>query len=116
MKGESFHVFVMDQLAGLRGVEARAMFGGYGLMSGGVLIGMTWHGAMYLRVDAASLGDFVALGAGPFSPAKGRVMKAYYEVPVSVIEDADRLVEWARRAAGAARAAKAAKTAPKRRR
>ncbi len=106
----------MDQLAGLRGVEARAMFGGYGLMSGGVLMGMTWRGAMYLRVDDASVGDFIALGAKPFSPSKGRVMKSYYEVPVAVIEDADRLVEWARRAAGAARTAKTAKTAPKRRR
>lgn len=110
MKGESFHVFVMDQLAGFRGVEARAMFGGYGLMSGSALFGITWRGVMYLRVDAASVDDFTALGAKPFSPAKGRVMKSYYEVPASVIEDADRLVEWARRAA------KAAKAAPKRRR
>lgn len=115
MKGDSFHSFVLDQLSGLRGVEVRAMFGGYGLMSGGALIGMTWRGVMYLRVDPDSVGEFKALGAKPFSPSKGRVMKAYYEVPASVIEDAERLVEWARRAAGAARAAKAAKAAPKRR-
>ncbi|MCE9581613.1 MAG: TfoX/Sxy family protein [Planctomycetes bacterium] len=107
---DTFQTFVMDQLAGLRGATARAMFGGHGLMLGGVLFGMTWRGGMFLRVDESTVAEFVALGSKPFSPSKKMVMKSYYEVPAEVLEDAEKLVAWSRRSAEAARAAKKAKS------
>ncbi len=40
----------------------------------------------------------LAAGTGPFQPRVGKTLRNYYEVPVDVMEDADRLVAWARRA------------------
>jgi len=35
---------------------------------------------------------------GPFRPSARQTLKSYYEVPVEVIEDADALAAWAKRA------------------
>lgn len=35
----------------------------------------------------------------PFAPNKKQILKSYYEVPVDVIESADRLTEWGQEAA-----------------
>ncbi|MEK7469382.1 MAG: TfoX/Sxy family protein [Planctomycetota bacterium] len=108
--GESFKIFVLDQLAGFRGVEARPMFGGWGLYAGGVFFGMVWKGGAFLRVDEESVAEFRARGAKPFDPLKGRPMKNYFAVPVDVLEDADQFTVWSRRALAASKVARTPRT------
>lgn len=95
---DSFTAFVIDQLRGLGGVEARAMFGGKGLYWKDKIFGLIDEGRLYFRVSDATAGRYQALGSKPFEPWPGHVMKGYYEVPANILEDADEAVAWAREA------------------
>ena len=100
--------FMLDQLAGLDGLRARAMFGGVGLYAGEVFFGIVAADVLYFKVDESTRAAYEAAGSKPFKPYADRTMTMpYYAVPIEVPESAPTLVEWARRAVGAARAGKA---------
>ncbi len=94
-KHDGFKDFVLDQLADLRVVTCRAMFGGYGLYQGSVFFGIIHKGRLYFKTDEHTRSAYLAKGMKPFRPNARQTLKTYYEVPVDVIEDSDRLVEWA---------------------
>jgi DNA transformation protein len=94
---DGFKDFILDQLADLRGLSYRALFGGYGLYQGSVFFGIIHKGRLYFKTDERSRRAYVAKGMKPFRPNAQQTLKSYYEVPVEVIEDSDRLVEWAAR-------------------
>ncbi|TKB72707.1 MAG: TfoX/Sxy family protein [Nitrospira sp.] len=48
---DGFKDFVLDQLADLHGVNARAMFGGYGLYQGGDFFGIIHEGRLYFKTN-----------------------------------------------------------------
>lgn len=98
MKDESFKDFVLDQLGRLRGIDCRAMFGGYGLYRGDVFFGIIHKGRLYFKTDAHTRSAYLDAGMNPFRPNTKQTLKSYYEVPVDVIEDADQLVTWAKKA------------------
>lgn len=98
MKDESFRKFVLDQLESLGGVQCRPMFGGYGLYQGERFFGILFKGRLYFKTGAATLPDYVEMRMKPFRPSAKQTLKSYYEVPVDVIEDPERLREWAERA------------------
>ncbi|MGH7355855.1 MAG: TfoX/Sxy family protein [Candidatus Rokuibacteriota bacterium] len=93
-----FRDFVLDQLGGLGLVACRRLFGGYGLYLGETFFAILYRNRVYFKTDAASRADYVAAGMGRFRPRAGKTLKNYYEVPVDVMEDADRLAVWARAA------------------
>ncbi len=95
MSDESFKEFVLDQLRGLDGVAARPMFGGYGLYGGAAFFGILFKGRLYFKTTLATRSKYLHEGMKPFTPNKKQTLKNYYEVPVDVIESADRLVAWA---------------------
>ena len=95
--------FVLDQLAGLEGLRARAMFGGVGLYAGEVFFGIVAADVLYFKVDDSTRAEYEAAGSKPFKPYADRPMSdALYSVPVEVLESAPTLVEWARRAVAVA--------------
>lgn len=100
MPDDSFKVFVLDQLAALPDVRARAMFGAHGLWQGAHFFGILDEGRLYFRTDAASAADYTARGMEPFSfESRGRVITfQYHEVPPEVLDCAPELVAWAQRA------------------
>jgi DNA transformation protein len=79
------------------------MFGGYGLYLGETFFAILSRNRLYFKTDALNRTDYVAAGMGPFRPRAGKTLKNYYEVPVDVVEDADRLVAWARKATAVSR-------------
>lgn len=103
MTDRTFKDFVLDQLSGLGGVEARRMFSGYGLYLGDLFFAIIHGGRLYFRTDDATRGDYESRGMGPFRPNARQTLASYYEVPVDVVEDEDALVAWARRAAATTR-------------
>lgn len=111
---DSFVELVLDQLRGLPGVTWRRMFGGYGFYAGGLFFAVVWDDRLYLKTDDAGEAAFRERGMGPFT-YEGGALKSLYEVPADVLEDADELVEWARRAVTCARSARQAKSGRKRR-
>jgi DNA transformation protein len=98
MKEDSLKDFVLDQLRELRGLESRAMFGGFGLYAGGKFFGIVFQGRLYFRTDATTRATYVGRGKKPFRPNVRQRLNSYYEVPADVIENADELGDWARTA------------------
>jgi DNA transformation protein and related proteins len=94
-KHDGFKDFVLDQLADLRHVTARAMFGGYGLYQRTKFFGIIHKGRLYLKVTETTTPRYKAHGMKPFRPNAKQTLKSFYEVPVDVIEDAEALTQWA---------------------
>jgi len=97
-KDESFKDFVLDQLQELDDVEARSMFGGYGLYQVETFFGIVHKGRLYFKIDESSVGEYRKRKMKPFRPNERQTLKSYYQVPVDVIEDADQLTGWALKA------------------
>jgi DNA transformation protein and related proteins len=95
-KHGSFKDFVLDQLTDLRGVTARAMFGGYGLYHGATFFGIIHKGRLYFKVTVTTRSSYKAHGMKPFRPNANQTLKSFYEVPVDVIEDPEALMSWAK--------------------
>ncbi len=93
---DSFRDFTIDQLSAIRQLEVRAMFGGYGLYDGTLFFGLLWGEKLFFRTDEATRAPYLEAGMEPFSPGGEVALKNYYEVPVDILEDSDRLCEWAR--------------------
>jgi DNA transformation protein len=93
---EDFLQFVLDQLAGLRRVTARPMFGALGLYAGDDFFAIIDDGRLYLYANETTRARYEARGSGPFEYAPGMVLRSYYEIPVDVLEDDAELCEWAR--------------------
>jgi DNA transformation protein and related proteins len=96
---DSFRTFVLAQLEELGEVAARSMFGGVGLYHRGVFFGIIARDTVYLKVGAGNRADYERVNATPFQPYPDRpgTMK-YYAVPVGVLESAEELAAWARKA------------------
>ena len=108
----SFRDFVLDQLADVEGLRARAMFGGVGLYADDVFFGILAADVLFFKVDDTNRREYEQAGSSPFKPYADRAMTMpYYNVPIAALEDAVTLGEWAARALAVAQAAKSAKTA-----
>ena len=105
-----FRDFVLDQLSGVDGLRARAMFGGVGLYAGDVFFGLLAADVLFFKVDDSNRREYETVGSSPFKPYADRAMTMpYYNVPIAVLEDAIALADWAARAVAAAKTARAAK-------
>jgi DNA transformation protein len=102
---DGFLAFVRDQLAGIENVVTRPMFGGTGLYAGTVFFGIIYRDVLYFKVDDRTRPDYERAGMKPFKPyAPPRTPKSmkYFEVPAEVLDHAEDLTAWARRAIAAA--------------
>lgn len=94
-KDESFKDFILDQLVGLDDVQARRMFGGFGLYQDDTFFGIVHKAKLFFKIDDSTVGAYRKHKMKPFRPNAKQTLKSYYEVPVEIIEDADALREWA---------------------
>ena len=92
---ESFKDYVLDQLQYLENVEARRMFGGYGLYRDEKFFGIIHKGKLYFKVDEATVREYRRRKMKPFRPNARQTLKSYYQVPQDAVEDMDMLCEWA---------------------
>jgi DNA transformation protein len=103
MKNDSFKDFVLDQLAELDDIDARRMFGGYGLYQDETFFGIIHNGRVYFKVDETTVAQYRKYKMKPFRPNAKQTLKSYYQVPVEILEDPDGLREWGKRAIGCQR-------------
>lgn len=94
-KDDSFKDFIIDQLYGLEGVTARAMFGGHGLYRGGTFFGIIFKGRLYFKTSDSTRPGYVERGMKAFHPNPGQTLKNYFEVPADILEEPERLAAWA---------------------
>ncbi len=100
-----------DQLANWAPFDIKRMFGGMGAWRDGAFFALIEGDDVFFKVDAAGRADYVALGSKAFSFTRMKagvphlmVIDKWWKVPDEVMEDADRLAEWAERAYALARA------------
>jgi DNA transformation protein len=98
VRDESFKDLVVDQLQDLEDVGARRMFGGFGLYRDETFFGIIYKGYLYFKVDESSISEYRKQNMKPFRPNAKQTLKSYYQVPVEIIEDAEHLADWAKRA------------------
>lgn len=108
---DEFLNYVLDQMAFIRGLNARTMFGGYGLYQDELIFAIIINDMLYLKADDATQSEFEAKGLMPFSYAsRGRtVTMQYYEAPTEVFENIDEMRYWTYKAQDAALASNAKK-------
>lgn len=110
-----FLTLVLDQMAALGAISARAMFGGHGLYCNGLFIAIVAGDKLYFKADAKSQPRFDARGLPRFQyQARGRTVQLlYYEAPPEVYEDAQAMLDWGQLAlAAAVRASQPARKKP----
>lgn len=96
---DSFRSFVLDQLGELGDVTPRAMFGGVGLYHRDVFFGIIARDTLYLKVGETNRGEYLRARMKAFRPYPNRSgSMTYYAVPLDVLENAQELAEWARKA------------------
>ncbi|MCC6141864.1 MAG: TfoX/Sxy family protein [Nitrospira sp.] len=98
---DGFKDFVLDQLADLRGLTCRAMFGGYGLRHRGIFFGIVHKGRVYFKVTPETVANYTEQRMKPFRISSAMTLQTYYEVPTDVLEDAEQLAIWAETASAA---------------
>jgi DNA transformation protein len=95
----SFLEYVLGQLTGVRAVSHRRMFGGVGLYSDAVFFAVMDNDTLFFKVDDVTRPAYTKRRMPPFAPIPGQApMQGYYQVPPSVLEDADELAAWASQA------------------
>jgi DNA transformation protein len=95
---EGFKTFIIGQLDRLPTITSRHMFGGAGIYSEGLFFALIAGDVLYFKVDDSNRQDFEAEGMEPFRPYNDERSMNYSEVPIDVIEDPERLAEWAQKA------------------
>jgi DNA transformation protein and related proteins len=107
--------FIVELFAPFGLVTVRRLFGGAGLFCEGLMFGLVFDGAIYLKVDDASIPHFEREGSVPFvytrAKSRGRVGRhslSYWRLPERLYDDPEELASWAQRAFAVARQRKEA--------
>jgi DNA transformation protein and related proteins len=112
---QAFRDHVADLLAPFGSVKIKLMFGGAGIYFKERMFGLIADERIYLKADDSTRPAFDAEGCKPFTfeSKSGELMSmSYVEIPARLLDDADELAVWARRAYGVAVAAKGKKKSP----
>ena len=103
---ESTLSFVLERLTPVASLHTRPMFGAISIYGDGVIFAMIHDDQLYFKVGDWNLADFEAAESEPFRPYGDERTMAYWTVPPDVLDDADAMVAWGRKALEGARTAK----------
>lgn len=107
MNKEEMTAYLVGQLREMGPVTTKKMFGGVGIFLEGTMFAkITGDGIPFLRVDDTNRGDFETLGQEQFYSGDKKKGMPYYQVPTIILEDQQRLLQWATKAYGVALANK----------
>jgi DNA transformation protein len=100
---EEFENFVLDQLQGMGEFETKRMFGGLALLSHGSAFAKIKHDRVWLKVDESNIVEFEKHGMQKYTYGKDSSRELnFYETPIQIIEDRDKLKEWVKKSIGVA--------------
>ncbi|QZA77190.1 TfoX/Sxy family protein [Deefgea tanakiae] len=101
--------YLLDELAPLGKLRAKAMFGGFGLYCDELFFALVAEDMVYFKVDDVNRPRFIAEHLAPFCFAMkdGRSQTmSYYPLPESALESQAELLDWAKEGVAAALRAK----------
>lgn len=107
---QDYHEYVVhDVLGHVKGVTSKKMFGGYGLYLDGVIFAIITGGNimggehLLFKANDETKGKYEELGSQQFvydgHKTKAPTTMPYWIVPEEIMEDRDRVAEWAHEAA-----------------
>ena len=93
----AFADHIVDLLVDFAKVEAKRMFGGFGIFREGLMFGLIADGSLYLKADDQNRSIFEDQGLSPFIYYKGDkpFQLSYYLAPESFFEDEQETQYWA---------------------
>jgi DNA transformation protein len=108
--------YILELIAPLGNVSARAMFGGHGIYVDSQIIGIVIDDILYFKTDDANHQNYLDQNLEPFSfTARGKtVATSYFRAPDEAMDSPHAMLPWARGALAAALRTAAKATAPKR--
>ncbi|WP_300712887.1 TfoX/Sxy family protein [Limnohabitans sp.] len=108
---KEFIEFLHEVFESFGPIQAKRMFGGYGIYHDGLMFGLVIDNQLYLKSDAENLAFFEAEGLGPFIyNMKGKAVQlSYHQGPEAMLDERELAAQWARRSWDAALRAQAAK-------
>ena len=95
---QAFADQVVEQMALFAPVQAKPMFGGFGIYREGLMFALISNEQLYLKADDQSEAEFTREGLPPFTyESKGKTARLrYHEAPPDVFDDPQRMAWWAR--------------------
>lgn len=103
-RSSAFVQHVLELMAPLGPVRARAMFGGFGIYQGDIMFAIVTRDRLYIKVDKETRPDFLARGMAAFTYfSRGRETSLqYFEAPPEALETQDEMRDWGQRGLSAA--------------
>jgi len=95
MKDDSFKDFVLDQLQEIEQRRGATDVRRPRALSRRNLFGIVHKGRLYFKTDEHTVAAYRGRKMKPFRPIPKQTLRSYYQVPVEIIEDGDRLGAWA---------------------
>ena len=101
---KEFVAHVVDLLQVVGPVNAKRMFGGYGLYIDGLMFALLTGRDLYLKTDDQIKDQFRAAGLAPFQYQRQNklIELSYFQAPEDVFEDTDAALYWGNLAYAAA--------------
>lgn len=109
MGKSDFHDYLTrDVFNDTDGISSRRMFGGYGFYKDGIFFGLLQDDQLYFKVGDSNKKDYEEMGSKPFKYSKKdkEVALSFWEVPVDVLEDKERIIDWVEKAVAEAKKSK----------
>lgn len=80
-------------------INAKRMFGGYGIYYKDIMFALVENDTLYLKADDSIAEDFIERNLGQFEYIRGGKMikLSYYQAPEELLEDRDMAREWAQK-------------------
>jgi DNA transformation protein len=96
--------YLLELLAPLGSMQARRMFGGWGVYADGIMIGLVAGEALHLKADEQTRAVFEKAGGAPFvfDTKSKSVATSYWSLPDEALDSPDAMQPWARMALDAA--------------
>ena len=96
-KSDFVDYVIHDLLSELDGIQARAMFGGWGVYKDGVIFAIIVDDQLYFKVGDTNKSNYQQRGSQPFTyESRGKsISMSYWEVPADVMDDRDEIKRWA---------------------
>jgi DNA transformation protein len=101
---DAYVAHVIECMRGLGTVEAKRMFGGWGLYHRGTCFAIVMGETLFLKTDEVNSADFDARKLEAFTFVKGgrTMVTSYRMAPGEALEEASAMASWARGAYAAA--------------
>ena len=102
---KEYRASVEEKLTAVTMIQTKAMFGGVGIYTEGLIFALIGEDKLYFKVDDSNRTDFEEKGMGPFYPFDSPTPMGYWELPGGVLENPNDLKVWIDKAVAVAKAA-----------